>query len=163
MRRSSQSRPMRQDGQLPSTPVNTYAVAIGMLLIAGIAFARVGLSAQITKYGYRLDGLRCRQLELLEENRSLKVEVGTRQSATQMLGKLEARGETMVRYDEARVVTVETEMDIAVPPPDDAAARFARQIADIAYAGLESAAASRPQGLERMTSPDSRRMAESSK
>jgi len=147
----------------PAGPINTYSVAVGMLLIAGIAFARVALSAQITKYGYRLDGLQRRQLELLEENRSLKVEVGTRQSATRMLGKLEDRGETMVRYDEARVVTVETKMDLLAPRPGDMAARFAREVADATRAGVEVRMAGRSREAARLASSGDGRPAEMSR
>jgi len=125
-------------GRAPELPLNTSVVAIGVLLVAGIAFARVSLSAQITRCGYRLSALQAQHLALLDDNRRLKVEVGQKQSVVRLLLDMGGSAESYVRADEDRVLTVRADYGIAPAAPKDTAAGIARDVAGLTAQAVAS-------------------------
>jgi len=103
--------------------------AVLIVVAALVAMARVSLSARVTRQGYHLAELEQTRLELLEENRRLKIEHGEKQSVERMKTALGALGLTFVPYDGGSVEIVHVQIRPAEPERRDLATRTADTVA----------------------------------
>jgi hypothetical protein len=107
-----------------------YGKWAALIIVAAlVAMARVSLSARVTRQGYHLADLEQTRLELLEENRRLKIEHGNKRSVERMKAELGASGQIFVPYDGRAVAIVHVQIRPAEPEHRDLATRIAETVA----------------------------------